>query len=726
MLEFYGYFSHILYRDELTGKTLFVIDTENTFFGEHNVYTGVKCLGHLSKMPRGIPLKICGEKINEGKYIEVKSITPQTNSEAATLSFLNNKSFHGIGPKTAEAIVQKIGYKIFDFCKEDNAVSELETIPGVTKKIATDLVNKVNSYSDQQELVEYLTSYGATYSSSKKIYEKYGEKSIEQIQVNPYIMYFAGVNYENREAIAKKIGIDDLDKRRVGAITHEAMERMENSGNTCTTFKELMERIEVIEKSSNMGYVTSPISVLSYILTHKNNFETHTFNDTTYIYRIKMAKKEKEAAIHTLRLCNSGSFKGIIKPYKLDGVEYDKTQKDAFSLLNQSGIAILTGGPGTGKSTLINGFIKAYKEAFPNEEIALCAPTGTAAKRLKEVTGEKATTIHKLLEIKPFGKDELQYRDEYNQLNQTFIIVDEFSMVDTELYSMLCAAIKSGSLLLLVGDEDQLPSVGSGNVLKELLSNSLIRVKRLTNVHRQGKNSTLLENAIKIRNGETDLKIDKTFKIERVKTDTQMKELALKYMEKALNKKDEFKIKLYSPLKKRDYAISTYNINSELHHISTENDNKKYIYNGITFSVGDTVIMLKNNYKKGYFNGDEGIITNIYENEETINVEIKLLCGNTVVLNEDELADFDLGYCITIHKAQGNESDAGIILVPEKPVNLLDRSLIYVAVTRAKKQNIIISQNNALEKAIEKYSAINRQTNLNNRINEAFCKNVAK
>lgn len=715
MIEFYARFVRTLFKDEATGDATFIVESDDNRLPRKKGYSGIKCVGRIINLPKGMPVKIVGETSGTNDII-VNSICPQTNGEAATLSFLENRLFYGIGPSVASSIVKEFGYNIFDFCKKESAINELERIPGVTKKIANNLVYKVREYENLQELVEYLTSFGATYSSAKKIYETYGSDAIDMIEKNPYILYFAGVNYENREAIAKKNQIDDLDERRIGAIIHEAMDRIESAGNTCGTFKDVMEEIVFIEKSSNMGYVSSPISVLSYILSHKNKFEIKTYDNRTFIYRKYMSEIEEKVAKNVLRICNSSTFNGIIKPIEMEDIKFDKTQKDAFSLLDQSGIAILTGGPGTGKSTLIKGFIKSYKKEFPDKTVALCAPTGAAAKRLKEVTGERAVTIHKLLNIRPYGTKEYKFKNEKNPLIYDFIIVDEFSMVDTELFSMLTSAIKSGALLLLVGDEDQLPSVGAGNVLKELLENGLIRVKRLNKVHRQSGESTILKNSIKVRDGDPNIETDKTFIIERVSSTLEMEKLALEYMKKAVQKKDKFKIKLYSPIKKKEYNVGTFNLNSKIHGIANKESNNSFIYNGVKFSINDPVIMLRNNYKKGYLNGDEGFITNISKNNnEEISVEIELLDNQKVILKENEFSDMDLGYCITIHKSQGNESDAGIILVPEKPVGLLERSLIYVALTRAKKQNIIITENYAFEKAIQRNNSINRKTNLNNR-----------
>lgn len=717
-LEFYAFFSHIIYKDQASGKAMYIVESNDETIPRKSGHSGIKCIGYTSNLPKGMPIKIKGvfSGNKTAPIINVESVIPQIEGKSAALSFLNSKTFHGIGPAISKSIVEAIGNNLFDFCRQENAIEQLTKIKGITNRVATDLVNKVNGYTKMQELVEYLTSFGASYSSAKKIFEKYGEDSLLQIKENPYILYFANVSYETREAMAKKVGIRDLDPRRIAAITYEAMDRIETSGNTCATFTDIMESIARIDKSSNMGYKTNAVSVLAYLLSRTNSFEFKNYDDVTYIYRKNMAKLENKAAKHAIRIAKENTFLGNFKPDNQD-IEYDEGQTKAFDLLTKTGIGILTGGPGTGKSTVINGLVKSYKKEYPNHKIALAAPTGAAAKRLKEVTGERATTIHKLLDVRPFGSAEMQYRDEFNPLNQKLIIVDEFSMVDTELFSMLLAAIKTGSLLILVGDEAQLSSVGPGNILKELLENELITVKKLTEVHRQKGNSTILDNSLKIRKGDTNLITDKSFIVKRVNNDIEMEALALNYMKKALKLKNKFKIKLYSPIKKRSYRTSTFNLNSQAHNISNSNK-KTLLYNGVKFSVGDPVIMLKNNYKKGYLNGDEATITRINQDDENISVELIMYDGGQIILKEDELTDMDLAYCITIHKSQGNESDAAIILMPQYPMGMLERSLAYVAITRAKVQNVIISEGDALEKAILTNQTIKRRTNLNNRIKE--------
>ena len=715
LITFHGRFSHVLYKDIKTGQAMFIVETEDPHIPRKGGHSGVRCFGYIAHFPKGVPLRITGSmQGSKAPFIQAHTVSVMTENETATRAFLESRTFHGIGPKTAAAIVEEIGHDLFSFCEREDAVDRLENIPQVTRAIAGSLVARVRDYKHLQELVMYLTSYGATYESAKKIYARYGSRAIQVMEENPYILYFAGVAYENREAMAKKSGMRALDERRVSAIIHEAMDRIEASGDTCATLRALLAQIARIEKAANMGYRTSVLVVLANLLTKPGTFVIETFEGIPYIYRKPMATLEEKAARHVVRLTQESEKKKEIPPVALEGIAFDADQKEAFRLLEKPGIAILTGGPGTGKSTLIKGLLQAYKKAYSKETFALCAPTGAAAKRLKEVTGENATTIHRLLDVRPYGKGEIRYKDEYNPLPHTFIVVDEFSMVDTELFTMLCAAIKTGSLLLLVGDENQLPSVGAGNVLKELLQNDRVRVKRLTNIHRQQSGSTIIENAQKIKKGQVDLEINRAFQIYRATSDEEMERMALAMAQKALAKKEEYQIKLYSPLKKRAYRISTYSLNRQIHAMAKGAHTQTLLYNGITFAEGDPVVMLRNNYKKGYMNGDEAKILGLYTRDTGVSVKLQMLDGAIVLLGEDELADMDLGYCITIHKSQGNESDAGIILVPESRGCWTKFDLCRRP--RAKKQNIIISENGALERAIRTDYAVQRKTNLNHRI----------
>ena len=719
-MEFYGVIQKIIKKDELTGITFFSVSTDDKTIPLDPNYNALLCKGVLPDFDPGMPIYLEGNiEINgQRQFFEAKTCKPLSKNEATTLSFLSSGKFSNIGSATASAIIKISNNDIFSFCKQENAIEILSRIPRMNEAIAKNLVNKINQYSDMQELIDYITAAGGSYLGAKAIYSKYGNRSLSVVKDNPYLLFKAGLTFAQRESLAKKQNIIASSPIRVYALIREVFTLIENRGNTCIPLTELFSMAEYIETETKVGYRTSPLHILAIILNRPEKFKFEIFENRLYIYHRKMYEYEKKIQENVRRLITNRRFvtpkaEIIEKIEKECGIKYDEQQKRAFSLMQREGIAILTGGPGTGKSTVINGLLHYYKRIFPNARIALTAPTGTAAKRIRQVTGEDAKTIHKLLDIRPYGEnDVLQYNNEHNQLQYDLIIADEFSMVDSELCSMLLTGIKQGSMLLIVGDENQLGSVGAGNVLHDLMKSQIIPFVRLTNVYRQQEGSAIIENSIRIRQGRCDLLEDDTFRIIRANNQDEMQKITLDLMKNTDASK--YNIKLYSPIKKEKFPVSTFNLNNQIHSMLDFRKEESIVYNKTVFSRGDKVIMLSNNYKVGYLNGDEGKIVNIFHFESYLTpvVEIQLYDGTIFQIYGENLEDMALAYAITIHKSQGSECDTSLILLPLKPNGMLERSLVYVGITRAKQKNIIISEKNALEKGILSNKCIMRTTGL--------------
>ena len=721
--EFLGTYDKTLYRDEKTGFTIFAINSK-TEDVPRTQQGNIICKGVIPAYSQNVPLCITGTVVNnESPFVKIGSCKVCGLDIAATIAFLSDKQFEGVGEKTAEEIVKCAHGDVFQYCNENPlAIENFKNIRGLSLHTATTLVSKIKKYSKMQELVEYIASLGGTCEDAEAIYKEYGNDSMERIRKNPYVLYKADIPYSLREAIAKKNGIRTLNRKRVLALIHECFDRAACSGHTSLTIGKLVQAAEFIEKQSNMGYHTNILYLLSVIVEEKKTFiiQYHD-NDEIRIYRTRMFEMESRAARHVVRLVK-GARPFPIETLKVEdiekdcGITYEEHQREAFGLMSSGGVKILTGGPGTGKSTVIKGLLAYYKKMFPNASIALCAPTGAASKRMREVTGEYAQTIHKLLDVKPFGKI-MQFRDEYNQLPYDLIIADEFSMVDTELFMMLVSGIKTGALLLIVGDEEQLASVGAGNVLHDLLEDENIDVCKLTKVFRQSGNSAILENSIKIREGRTDLIEDATFEIYRVETEEQMRDIAIDMMKKNYIKDNFSHIKLYSPVKQKGYLSSTLNLNIQMHNIFNKcSEEESIVYGGMIFSKGDPIIMGRNNYKLHYMNGDEGFVYNIHKSDTGKAAMEVCIDNELIMLSGKDLADVSLAYAVTIHKAQGNECEIAVVLIPERPANMLEKSLVYVAETRAKKKDILIIQGNALEKAVKIDRRQLRITGLNKQI----------
>lgn len=719
-MEFYGVLQKVIRKDELSGMTYFSVSTEDKTIPLDPQYNTVLCKGIAPDLDAGTPIFLEGniEVINGRNIFVSTKCKPLSKNDTTTLSFLSSGKFSNIGAAAASAIINLSNGDIFSFCKSPDAIEQLAKIPRINDSIAKSFVNKINQYSDMQELVDFITSAGGSYLGAKSIYSKYGNRSLSIVKKNPYILFKAGLTFAQRESLAKKQGFIASDPIRVYALIREVFTTLDRRGDTCITLTNLFSMAEYIEESTKIGYRTSPLHILAIILNRPDKFKFEVFDNQIYVYHRKVYEFEKKIQENVVRLISNRRF---IKPKEVIieeiekecGIKYDEQQKRAFTLMQKEGIAILTGGPGTGKSTVINGLLHYYRKMFPNAKIALTAPTGTAAKRIRQVTGSDAKTVHKLLDIRPFGENEIiQYNNEHNQLDYDLIIADEFSMVDSELCSMLLTGIKQGSMLLIVGDENQLGSVGAGNVLHDFMKSQKIPFVRLTNVYRQQEGSAIIENSIRIRQGRCDLLEDDTFRIIRARNQDEMNQITIDLMKSTDASK--YNIKLYSPIKKEKFPVSTFNLNNQIHNMLNFRQEESIVFNKTTFSKGDKVIMLSNNYKVGYLNGDEGKIVNIFhfENYITPVVEIQLYDGTIFQVYGENLEDIALAYAITIHKSQGSECDTSLILLPQKPKGMLERSLVYVGITRAKQKNIIISEGNALERGIVSNKCIMRTTGL--------------
>lgn len=706
-MQLYCSFQKLIFKDEKTGLAFFTVIPIDSKIPLDKEFGNLFCKGIiLDYYPENMPLLLEGEYINGNKpFFYVKKVKPAGKNDSATLSFIINSNFSGIGNAYSEKIINLSNGNIFDYCKHDYAYEQLKSL-GLKEENVISFINRINEYSNMQELVFFISYYGGEYSKAKIIYEKYGKEAIEKIRENPYILQECGVNYFVIEALAKKNNINVLNETRIEALIKEAMKIIEANGNTRTTFQQIFNTCRFLEKRANQGYKTNNINILAHILRNKDKYYIKETEKGYYLYTRRMFKIEDKSAKHVIRLINNRiSFPtneaSIEEIEKKKNIKYGDEQKKAFNLLKDSGIKILTGGPGTGKSTVIDGLIKYYKQMFPENSVALCSPTGAASKKLREITGDdSAKTIHKLLDVKPSFDNSYTYRDEYNQLSYDLVIADEFSMSDAELFMMLVSGMKDGALLLLVGDQNQLSSVGSGNVLHDLLQSDIVESVTLKKVYRQSKESSIISNSIKIKSGNYQLDYDRNFEIYTVSSEEAMINTTINMAYKYKRNKN---VKIYSPVKNNKYLFSTFQLNNKIRDMKNNKPGNKFmIYNGVKFYINDPIIMNKNNYKKGYLNGDQGVIVDIIHGKNGDSKMYIQLDGydDEIILKGSNLSEIDLAYALTIHKSQGSECDIAITLIPEKPKGMLERSLVYVASTRAREKNIFIVQNNALKDAI--------------------------
>lgn len=605
------------------------------------------------------------------------------------------------------------GSDLFSFCRREDAKKELSKIKGLTGEEASSIVTKVNMYAVMQDLFAWISGYGGTCKDAEDIYEIYGNSAIEKIEENPYFGGFYSLSYYAREAIAKQKNFRTHDHRRLRALINEAFKNAEGSGSTCLTWSRLFKACRVIEKKANMGFETNPVCIAAYVIEKQGDYTVIRMGGETRLYRKKMYEAECRIADHIKRIMNTRmpAMRGSIDEIQdALGIRYNEEQKKAVELAGMSGIVILTGGPGTGKSTSTQGMLHYFRQIKPDGRIALCAPTGSAAKKLRELTGENAQTICRLMGVRPYDDGMLACRDEYNQLPYDMIIADEFSMADTEQCMMLLSGIKNGALLVITGDEDQLASVGPGNILHDMISSGKFPVVRLKHVYRQEGGSSILENAELIRNGEEALIEDERSRFIYVDTEEEAEQAVLN----AVCRDYGGVTRLFTPVKSPKYLIGRFNMNRKIRAIKRRGlHNPEITYGGISFGIGDPIIMCRNNYRTGYMNGDEGVVRAIRDTERDRQAVIVEIDGELMTITGNDLDDIDLSYALTIHRAQGSECAVAVIVVPSKPSGMLVRNLVYVAATRAKEKNIFIIQGReSLSRAIRTDSRPRRMTGL--------------
>lgn len=718
-------YDRTFFKDEQTGFSYFSVRTSDEHVVRSDKFDSVLCSGTIQHLPPKTPLTITGILSTNAKgnpYYEVVDYKTGSAGRRAAVEFLAGEVFSGVGERNAEEILDVTGDDIFAFCRGEGAFEKLRAA-GVRTKIALTVIEKITEIESVKEIIGYLARFGGTYECAMKIFDKYGPESMKVITGNPYALVEAGVPFYICEHAGTEAGIKTHDQRRVKALLAACFQKAVSCGNTKMTLQSIQTIAASIEKNANAGHETSLLYLMAGLIDNKYKIENE--DGAIGIYHPDWYETEKRIAENVVRL-SRGSVRKKVTDEMIQsiedecGIQYSAEQKKAFKLIESPGIAILTGGPGTGKTTVVNGLLRAFKALNPGGVITLCAPTGCAAKRLQEATGVRAQTVHKLLDIKPYGDKMLQMKDEYDQLDADMLIVDESSMMDEELMLMLIRAVKSGAVFLMVGDEDQLPSVGAGNVLHDLLEIKEIKNCRLKQVFRQQGESLIVENSIRIRQGRTDLKEGDDFEILRVDTAEDLKNAAVSCAAKYYKRGCPSHVRIYSPARAKKFLSSTYNLNNVMHEtFNKKGPSESITFGGRTFSVGDPVIFTKNNYKLGYYNGEDGIVTAVKENgaERAIVIDKE---GVDIEVSGKEISEVDLSYAITAHKSQGSECDIAVVLMPAEPANMLERSLIYVAATRAKKKNIIITQGESLSKAIQTARTHSRKTGLKDRIKYLF------
>ncbi len=637
------------------------------------------------------------------------------DTAAQFLKYLSSGAIKGIGPKTAAHIVERFGDNTFNVI--ENEPDRLSFIKGISKDKAKLISAEFKKQFAVRTVILGLEKYGLTPSECIKIFKNLGVNAVEIIEENPYILCGDAqiISFERAEKIASELENSPQPKHRLRAgISHIIRYNLLN-GHTCLPRKKVIplccELLVVTEDQVNEAIEEMLVNklLMSYEMRGKE------FLSLPDVYNAEKTIDEKLKLFLRFSASDMDAAETEIdRIEKENKIKYESRQREAIKLAAHGGILVLTGGPGTGKTTVVKGIINFFERK--KMDIMLAAPTGRAAKRMSELTGYEAKTIHRLLEVEWQDGRKLDFkRNKLNPLEADVIILDEVSMVDVFLFSHFLDAVRFGCRVILVGDPDQLPAVDAGNVLGDIIESGVVPVVRLTEIFRQAKESLIVTNAHDVINGKQpvlDAKDNDFFYMNRenpIFASKTVAQLCSERLPKAYNFSPTANIQVLCPSRKGD--CGTINLNRQLQELLNPFDESKSECKvaGRLFRQGDKVMQIKNNYDipwekgresgSGLFNGDIGIISDINVKNESMKIIFDE--GREVVYPIPSASELELAYAITVHKSQGSEYDCVILPVADVPPMLLYRNLLYTAITRAKKMIIIVGNREKLDCMIE-------------------------
>ena len=737
MEEIKGYVEHIVYRNEDNGYTVFNLNNED---GD------LTCVGTFLYIEEGELLKLTGEYVNHSLYGLQLSVSESEVCELEDLMsierYLGSGAIRGVGAALAGRIVRKFKEDTFRIIEEEP--ERLAEVKGISERKAREIAEQVEEKKDMRQAMIYLQKYGISTTLAAKIYQYYGNGIYRVLEENPYQMadHISGVGFRTADEIAKRIGIHtDSDYRIRSGIFYTLLQGV-NAGHIFLDEELLARRagqllevdLEHIEK-----YLMD-LSMERKVILKEADGVKRVYPSNYYYMEMNTAKM-----LHDLNVTYDVSETGVL--HRLAQIEenmdlpLDEKQREAVVEAVRHGVLVLTGGPGTGKTTTINAMIHYFES--DGADILLAAPTGRAAKRMTETTGYEAQTVHRLLEVSGNPEDEEQKngfsRNRDNPLETDVIIVDEMSMVDLPLMHALLSAVCVGTRLILVGDRNQLPSVGPGSVLKDIIASKCFPVVKLTRIFRQAGESDIVVNAHKINRGEPVILDNKSrdfFFLKRQDANTIISVVLTLIQKKLPNyvNAEPYDIQVLTPMRKGLLGVERLNgiLQEYLNPPSPSKAEKEY--GDKKFREGDKVMQIRNNYQiewevctkygmtvdkgLGVFNGDMGIIREINTYAETMTVEFDE--HRQVSYSFQTLDELELAYAITIHKSQGSEYPAVVIPLLQGPRQLYNRNLIYTAVTRARKCVTLVGSEQVFADMIQNNNELNRNSSLAEQIRE-FC-----
>ena len=704
----------------------------------------VTAVGNFPELYEGQTVELTGDYVVNKKFGEQFKADEISIVEPTSLSaiekYLSSGLIYGIGPVTAKKIVDEFGTDTLAVL-EFNPI-KLSKIRGISKQKAIEISNNYNDMKEMQNVIMFLQSHYISTNLAIKIYNVYKKKTIEIVKNNPYqlIEDIDGVGFATADKIALKLGIDMFGENRVKAgLIYTLKTYSEREGHTYLKRDDLVNNcIEILNFSENEKNIVQNCIDYLQIEGMVKNFNHHG-EDITVL--TKFYYQEKYIARKLYKLSYNQfeeriNFIDNINHYqRLHHIVLNGEQTDAVLASLTKGVSIITGGPGTGKTTIVRCILEMFRQQ--NYKVLLCAPTGRAAKRLSESSGMEAKTIHRALEMNGGDGEGIFHKNEENPIEADVIIIDEMSMVDVALFYHLLKAVRSTTRVIMVGDKDQLPSVGAGNVLRDLIESKKLHTTELINIYRQGNDSLIITNAHLINSGKMPI-IDNTSKdffYEQGKDLISNSETIVDLVSTRLPRYFGYKpedIQVLAPMKAGPCGIDNLNrrlqmtINTHYSGIELESEFSK-------FHVGDKVMQMVNNYDQSYvkyeengmtqegsgvFNGDIGYITRI--EPDTHEVTIRFDDGKICKYARTDLYQISLAYAITIHKSQGSEFDCVVIpLVPGAPI-IITRNLLYTAITRAKKTVVLVGSKQILARMIHNNYTAKRYTLLKDFIAEEY------
>ena len=746
-MEITGYVDHIIYRKPENGYTVFILVSE----GDE-----ITCVGNMGQIDQGDNLLIEGEEVSHaiyGSQIKVTSYRVVPPSDADSMErYLGSGAIKGVGPALAKRIVKKFGSDTFRIIEEEP--ERLIEIKGISERIAREISMQMEDKKGMREAMIFLQQYGISNALAVKIYDTYGMRVYQVMKENPYQLAedIHGIGFKMADEIAAKIGIrTDSDFRIRSGILYTLL--LAAAEGHVYLPKEILLRNTSIMLQIPQEVIEVQLSNLAMekkLIIKIEEDRTYVYATSYYYAELNCAKMllDMDAAVDYFpteeERVQEEEFRGQIEKkirrleHNLD-LELDELQRQAVIESVLHGVFILTGGPGTGKTTTINMIIRYFERE--GLDIFLAAPTGRAAKRMTEATGFEARTIHRMLELngglEEDGRRASFTKNQDNPLEADVVIIDEMSMVDIHLFQALLKAIAPGTRLILVGDVNQLPSVGPGQVLQDLIYSEIFSVIGLQKIFRQAEDSDIVVNAHKIHKGQELILNNKSkdfFFLDRQDVNVIYKHMIQLIQEKLPKycQISPFEVQVLTPMRKGNLGVQTLNQILQKYLNPEDKHKPEHVYGDTIFRVGDKVMHTRNNYQLeweivskynipidkgvGVFNGDMGTIKEIYEYNQTLVVEFDDL--RKVTYPFSALDELELAYAITIHKSQGSEYPAVVMPLLAGPKPLFNRNLLYTGVTRARNCLTILGSKEILGEMIENNQENRRYTGLRSRIRE--------